>query len=65
MHGKRDKAVSAGAVVQRRYDEIGNLLSYADLRGATTRGASGGNRYYDDQGNYIGQRDKHNKHKKK
>ncbi|WP_437670266.1 RHS repeat-associated core domain-containing protein [Sorangium sp. So ce131] len=36
-HGKLDKAVSAGAVVERRYDEGGNLLAYTDSLGATTQ----------------------------
>ncbi|WP_441293044.1 RHS repeat-associated core domain-containing protein [Sorangium sp. KYC3313] len=36
-HGKLDKAVSAGAVVQRRYDEGGNLVAYTDSLGATTQ----------------------------
>ncbi|WP_437954924.1 RHS repeat-associated core domain-containing protein [Sorangium sp. So ce119] len=35
-HGKLDKAVSAGAVVDRRYDEQGHLIAYTDALGATT-----------------------------
>lgn len=34
--GKLDKAVTAGAVVDRRYDERGHLIAYTDSLGATT-----------------------------
>ncbi|WP_438001822.1 RHS repeat-associated core domain-containing protein [Sorangium sp. So ce185] len=36
-HGKVDKAVSAGSVYTRTYDERGHLLSFTDPLGATTR----------------------------
>ncbi|MBL9026190.1 MAG: RHS repeat protein [Myxococcales bacterium] len=36
-HGKMDKCVRAGGVFARTYDDNGNLLSFTDSAGATTR----------------------------